>query len=84
MIDDDGIDCRPPNIDEVRHALAPMQNLVRRMHARRFESQRTVSCKGDPSICGNYCGISLLSTAYKVLQGICEKLQSNGLIFYKD
>ena len=32
--------------------------------------------KGDPTICSNYRGISLLSTAYKVLSGVlCNRLK---------
>ena len=109
-IDDDGIDCPPPNQDEVRTAIARLKNnkaagadglpaelfktggdeLIGSMHkliCKIWLDERmpddwnlSVLCpvfkKGDPSVCGNYRGISLLPIAYKVLSSVmCERLK---------
>ena len=109
-IDDDGIDCPPPNQDEVRTAIARLKNnkaagadglpaelfktggdeLIGRMHKLickiRLDEcmpddwNLSVLChvfkKGDPNVCGNYSGISLLPIAYKVLSRVmCERLK---------
>ena len=109
-IDDDGIDCHPPNQDEVRTAIARLKNnkaagadglpaelfktggdeLIGSMHklickiwldeCMPDDWNLSVLCpvfkKGDPNVCGNYRGISLLPIAYKVLSSVmCERLK---------